>query len=161
MNTETTAKLRLEHTFAAPPEDVFDAWTNPDVLTRWWAAYPGWTSAGCEVDLRVGGRYMLRMRDEHGQVHTVAGEYREVRRPQRLVYTWCWERDELHPGHVSVVSVQFDADADAGGTRVVLEHSDLASEESRVRHSAGWSGTLRSLARRVFDDYVPAKSPGG
>jgi glutathione S-transferase len=144
--------LRLERDFAAPPEDVFDAWTNPEVLARWWAARPTWTSPGCDVDLRVGGRYVLRMQDdETGEVHAVGGVYREVSRPRRLVYTWAWEGDGgLHPGHESLVTVDFAASGD--GTRVSLEHSGLASEESRARHMAGWTGTFDNLAGRVFPD---------
>lgn len=144
--------LRLERTFAATPEEVFDAWTEPEVLTRWWAARPTWTSPGCEVDLRVGGRYVLRMRDdETGEVHAVGGVYREVDRPRRLVYTWAWEGAEgLHPGHESLVTVEFVPSG--GGTTVVLEHAGLASEESRVRHRTGWSGTFDNLGRRIFGE---------
>ncbi len=150
MNPSDLATLRLERTFAASPEEVFDAWTNPTVLERWWAAQPTWTSPGCEVDLRVGGRYVLRMQDDvSGRVYAVGGEYREVDRPHRLVYTWCWEgKDGPHPGEVSVVSVEFRAEGD--GTTVVLDHSELASEESRVGHGAGWEGSLDNLARRIF-----------
>ena len=156
--------LRLERAFAATPEEVFDAWTNPEVLARWWAARPTWTSPGCEVDLRVGGRYVLRMRDEEsGELHVVGGEYREVDRPRRLVYTWCWESaDGLHPGHVSLVTVEFIAAGSS--TTVVLEHTGLASEESRARHRAGWTGTLDNLGHRVFGDAdtsaAPAHDPG-
>lgn len=127
MSAGTIATLRLERTIAATPEELFDAWTSPEVLTRWWAAYAGWSSPSCEVDLRSGGHYVLEMCDRHGQMHVVAGEYQEVDRPRRLVYTWCWEDDELHPGHVSVVTVEFLADGE--GTSVVLEHSRLASEQ--------------------------------
>lgn len=159
MKPSDLARLRLERTFAASPEEVFDAWTNPVVLERWWAARPTWTSPGCEVDLRVGGRYTLRMRDdESGEVYVVAGEYREVDRPRRLVYTWCWEgTDGLRPGEVSIVSVEFRADG--AGTTVVLEHSELASEESRARHAAGWEGSLENLARRVFTRTPTADAP--
>jgi uncharacterized protein YndB with AHSA1/START domain len=66
------APLHLRRTFQATPEEVFDAWTDPEVLRRWWAAQPTWTSPGCEVDLRVGGRYRLSMQDdETGDVHAV------------------------------------------------------------------------------------------
>ena len=143
--------LRLEHSFRATPEEVFDAWTNPAVLTRWWAMRPSQISPGCEVDLRVGGRYELRMQDrDTGDVVAVAGEYREVQRPHRLVFTWCWQGDGgLHPGHVSLVTVQFVPDGDR--TTVVLEHSALASEESRAGHGAGWKGVLASLQDRIFN----------
>lgn len=146
--------LRLERTFAAPVEQVFDAWTNPEVLRRWWAAAPTWTSPGCEIDLRVGGRYRLSMQDDQrGDVHVVGGEFREIDRPNRLVYTWCWEgSDALHPGHVSLVRVDFEPAP--AGTVVRLEHGGLASEESIARHTRGWNGTLDNLARRVFDDHT-------
>jgi uncharacterized protein YndB with AHSA1/START domain len=150
MSTPEIAALRLERTFAATPEEVFDAWTNPEVLQRWWAAQPTWTSPGCEVDPRVGGRYRLRMRTDEGRVYAVGGEYREVDRPHRLVYTWCWEgTDGPDPGHVSLVTVEFRPDG--AGTTVVLEHGGLTSEESRAGHESGWIGTLDNLARRIFD----------
>ena len=53
----------MERRFDAAPEAVFDAWTNPEVLRRWWAAAPDWETPAAEVDLRPGGRYRLTMRD--------------------------------------------------------------------------------------------------
>jgi uncharacterized protein YndB with AHSA1/START domain len=144
------AVFRLRRTFAATPEEVFDAWTNPLVLERWWAAAPTWSSPGCEVDLRVGGRYVLRMRDDDGEEHVVGGEYREVDRPRRLVYTWRWMGEGgPHPGHVSLVTVEFLSDG--GQTTLVLEHSGLASERSRESHGEGWTACLENLARRVLE----------
>jgi uncharacterized protein YndB with AHSA1/START domain len=146
MNSHEVATFRLERSFAATPEDVFDAWTNPKVLERWWSVQSSQGSPHCEVDLRVGGRYVLRMRDDTGELHIVGGEYREVDRPRRLVYTWRWEGDGgSHPGHISIVTVEFRADGEQ--TNVVLEHSGLASEESRTRHGAGWQAVLARLAQ--------------
>jgi uncharacterized protein YndB with AHSA1/START domain len=153
MSTREVETFRLERTFAAPVEDVFDAWTNPEVLERWWGPGPDSTSPGCDVDLRVGGRYRFRMRrEETGEVFAVGGEYREVVPPRLLVYTWCWEGDveEAHRGHVSLVTVEFRTDGDA--TTVVLEHSGLASEESRGSHGVGWQGSFENLAHRIFNE---------
>jgi uncharacterized protein YndB with AHSA1/START domain len=155
MSPNGIAPLRLRHTFAATPEEVFDAWTNPVVLERWWAAQPTWDSPRCDVDLRVGGRYVLRMRDDQtGELHVVGGEYREIDRPRRLVYTWSWQgKGGPHPGHVSVVTVEFHPEGD--GTAVVLEHSGLPSLESSERHAVGWAGIFDNLGRRVFDRASP------
>jgi uncharacterized protein YndB with AHSA1/START domain len=134
----------MERRFSAPPDAVFDAWTNPDVLQRWWAAAPGWETPLAEVDLRPGGRYRLTMRDpQTGAEHTVGGEYIEVRRPDRLIYTWAWEP----AGGSSRVTVDFRADGD--GTRVELSHSELSSEESRAQHEHGWNACFDNL-ERVF-----------
>jgi uncharacterized protein YndB with AHSA1/START domain len=146
-----TEILRIERTFAAPPEEVFDAWTNPEVLRRWWAVQPSWRTPVADVDLRVDGGYRLSMEDpDSGEIHTVFGEYREVRRPERLVYTWTWEGTGPMAGHESLVTVEFRGVGEGGGTLVVLEHAGLLDAASRDRHRGGWTGTLENLAGRVF-----------
>lgn len=155
MTDTNETSLRLEHTFDAPAEEVFDAWTNPEVLRRWWVVNPSWVTPLAEVDLRVGGRYRLSMEDpQTGQQHTVGGEYSEVSRPERLVYTWCWEQDGRPGDHVSTVTVQFRGDGER--TTVVLEHTGLASPDSRDQHAHGWTACLESLASRVL---ATAQSP--
>jgi uncharacterized protein YndB with AHSA1/START domain len=137
--------LRLEREFHAPPDAVFDAWTNPEVLRRWWAAGPDWDTPLAEVDLRVGGRYRLTMRNPSaGDEHTIAGEYLDVRRPDRLVYTWAWEP----AGQRSEVTVDFVADGDR--TRVVITHAGLDTDESRAQHEHGWNACLDNLRERVL-----------
>ena len=98
MTSETS--LRVERSYDALPEEVFDAWTNPEVLRRWWAVHPEGTTPIAEVDLREGGRYRLSMEGPDGERHTVQGEYSEVDRPHRLVYSWRWEarRGRARPG---------------------------------------------------------------
>jgi uncharacterized protein YndB with AHSA1/START domain len=156
MNPVDTMSLRVERTFDAPAEDVFDAWTNPEVLKRWWSVGPTWNTPTVEVDLRVGGSYRLSMENpESGARYTVIGEYREVDSPKRLVYTWAWESEGGQAGdapasdpHVSLVSVQFLQEGEQ--TKVVLEHAGLASQESAVQHEAGWIGCLENLDARIF-----------
>ena len=149
MNATDATTLRLRRTFDAPREEVFDAWTNPEVLRRWWSVTPAGRTPVAEVDLRVGGSYLLRMEDpESATTHTVRGEYREVLRPERLVYSWCWVREDGSSGHVSTVMVEFVAEGER--TTVVLEHSELESAESAERHTYGWGACLEMLEARVF-----------
>lgn len=144
-----TTSLHLERTYDATPEEVFDAWTNPEVLRRWWAAQPSWRTPVAEVDLRVGGSYRISMEDpETGVRHTVGGEYREVRRPERLAYSWRWEQDDGSTGPVSTVTVDFLGEG--ASTTVVLEHIGLASPESCEQHRHGWAGCLENLQVRLF-----------
>ena len=110
-NNETS--LRLQRTYDAPAEDVFDAWTNPEVLRRWWAVNAAGITPIAEVDLRVGGRYRISMEDpESGKKYTAGGEYREVSRPNRLVYSWQWEQEDGELGHLSTVAVDFRAEGE-------------------------------------------------
>jgi uncharacterized protein YndB with AHSA1/START domain len=146
MTSETS--LHIERSYDASPEEVFDAWTNPELLRRWWKVDPAERTPVADVDLRVGGRYRLSMEHPDGTQHTVGGEYREVSRPTRLVYSWQWEQEDGQPAHVSTVTVEFHADGER--TKVVLEHTGLASVESRDQHAHGWSACLEILQSRVF-----------
>ncbi len=146
MSAATT--LTLEHTFEAPREDVFAAWTDPEVLRRWWAAGPDWDTPVADVDLRVGGRYRLAMHDPaSGDVFVVGGEYAEVVPPERLVYTWTWEHDSQGSAG-SVVTVVF---RDEGArTTVQLTHTGFADAAAVARHEHGWQAVMDTLEQRVF-----------
>lgn len=140
--------LRMNRRFDAPRERVFEAWTSPEVLREWWRAGPDWETPEAEVDLRPGGSYRLSMRDtEKGETHTVVGEYKEVRPPERLVYTWSWESnlEEMAGSMGSLVIVEFKDDG--GATEVSLTHSGFANEEIRDLHTHGWEAVLANLER--------------
>lgn len=143
--------MRLTRRFAAPRERVFEAWTDPALLRRWWAALQGWETSTAEVDLRPQGRYLLSMRDpESGAEYTVVGEYVDVRRPERLAYTWTWEGEaEIMQGSEgTLVVVEF---LERGGeTEVVLTHQGFADARIRDLHGEGWEGCLANLEGRVF-----------
>lgn len=146
MTSETS--LRVERVYDASPEEVFDAWTDPEVLRRWWAVHPDGSTPVAEVDLRPGGRYRLSMEGPDGERHTVQGEYREVQRPRRLVYSWQWELDAGGLGPASTVTVEFQEQGKR--TNVVLEHTDLPDADSRDRHAHGWAACMDILRARGF-----------
>ncbi|MBA3434350.1 MAG: SRPBCC domain-containing protein [Actinobacteria bacterium] len=143
--------LELEHRYAAPRERVFEAWMNPEVLKRWWAAAPTWETPLAEVDAREGGSYRLSMRTDEGDVHTVRGEYTEINPPERLAYTWSWEEGPeaaMAGSESTLVTVEFLEDGD--GTLVKLTHSGFANEQIREMHAQGWEAVLANLERNVF-----------
>jgi uncharacterized protein YndB with AHSA1/START domain len=143
--------LELTHRFAAPRERVFEAWTNPELLRKWWAAGATWDTPRAEVDAREGGRYRLSMRTDEGEVHTVFGEYREVRPPERLSYTWSWEEGPgpaMEGSENTLVVVDFIEDGD--GTLVKLTHSGFANAELKDLHVHGWQAVLANLESRLF-----------
>jgi uncharacterized protein YndB with AHSA1/START domain len=83
-------RVEVVRTIEAPREDVFRAWTDPEQIRSWWG--PGeFTCPEAEIDLRPGGSYRLVMQPTAGDPFVVAGTYREVEPPARLVYTWRWE----------------------------------------------------------------------
>ena len=79
--------LVIERTFDAPAHLVFDAWTKPELLKRWFFGPDGWTLDVCEIDLRVGGAIRLIWRGETKGEMGMSGVYREIAAPNRLVHT--------------------------------------------------------------------------
>ncbi|HSJ18316.1 MAG TPA: SRPBCC family protein [Solirubrobacterales bacterium] len=141
-------ELTVQRTFDSPREDVFEAWTSPEVMRRWFAAEPDWTTPTAEVDLRAGGRVCVSMAETGGEpVHTFEGIYLEVEPPERIVFTVEWQGDDAD-GVVSTVTVEFREHD--GRTTVVLTQTGLASEESRDDHEDGWTKCLANLDVRVL-----------
>ena len=77
--------------FQAPRSTVFDAWTKPELMSRWLLGPPGWTMPVCEMDLRVGGTFRWRWRNDAGAEFGFTGVFREVVRPSRLVHTQVYD----------------------------------------------------------------------
>ena len=137
--------LRLERRIAASPEKVFAAWTSPEVLIHWFAPTPEFKTIVHEIDLRVGGRYRIEMRDPGGAPHTATGTYREVDAPRKLVFTWRWEEKTQMADTLVTVTCQ----PDGAGTLMVLLHENLADEADRDSHNKGWIGCLDRLPAAV------------
>jgi len=135
--------LRLKRTFAAQREKVFRAWTEPEALKKWFAPTDNHSTPFAEVDLRVGGRYRIDIKDPAGKLFRLGGTFREVRPPEKLVYTWAWEGD-ADIGE-TLVTVEF---RDLGkSTEVALTHELFPDEKALKNHEWGWSGGLDRLSR--------------
>lgn len=133
--------LRIERTFAAPAQAVFDAWTSVDVLRRWWPAGPDWETVVAEVDVRVGGRLRVVCRTPTGATYGGEGRYTEVAPPERLAFTWSW--DDPAQGRNQLVSLTFTDHGD-GTTTVVLINAGIP-DSNRDGHSTGWRLSLDHL----------------
>jgi uncharacterized protein YndB with AHSA1/START domain len=104
VTTPNERDIVLTRLFAAPRALVFDAMTQPEHIRRWWGNLgEGYSVPVCEVDLRVGGRWRFVNRHPNGEA-AFNGVYREIARPERLVFT---EIFELFPDSESVVSSLF------------------------------------------------------
>jgi uncharacterized protein YndB with AHSA1/START domain len=132
------ASVRSVEVFDAPREVVFAAWTEPELLQRWWG--PGvFETVAAEVDLRPGDRYELLL--EPGSMRLV-GEFREVAPPQRLVYTWRWV-EGVPDTRESLVTVEF---RDLGSrTEVVLLHDNFVGPGPVDMYDEGWRSGLDKL----------------
>lgn len=88
-------EIRVTRTFDAPRELVFECHTRPELLKRWLLGPPGWTMPVCEVDLRVGGKYLYTWRnDADGSEFSIGGVHREIVPPERIVTLESFMGDE-------------------------------------------------------------------
>jgi uncharacterized protein YndB with AHSA1/START domain len=125
--------LRIERTFDAPPEEVFDAWTSAEVLRRWFHAGPDWETPSADVDLRVGGTVRVVMRRPDGTEHRAGGRYTAIERPHRLAFTWTFDDD---PSNEQTIELEFTEQD--GATKVLFVNSNISAVERRDRQEYGW-----------------------
>jgi uncharacterized protein YndB with AHSA1/START domain len=129
----TTMELRSEReiviarTFHGPARIVFDAWTRPELVQRWWAPRShGVAIVSAEADLRVGGSYRYLFRRDGGQEFAFSGTYSEVTPPTRLVYTQIFE--PMREAGAVVVTVTFE---ERDGKTHLVAHELYPSKETR------------------------------
>jgi uncharacterized protein YndB with AHSA1/START domain len=137
----SSVTLVVRRTIRASAERLFDAWTQPAQLKKWW----GPVSVECidaEVELRVGGHYRIANRFPDGKILWIVGEFESIERPSKLVYTW---RLESAPGPPERVTVTFEAQGSE--TEVVVTHERIPTDAIRDMHERGWLGCLDGLTQ--------------
>ncbi|MCD6014258.1 MAG: Activator of Hsp90 ATPase 1 family protein [Solirubrobacterales bacterium] len=136
--------LRMQRTYRAPAQAVFDAWTSEDVIRRWWHAEHDWETTEAEVDLRVGGAVRVVMRNPHDDVeYGGGGRYTEIEPPARLAFTWTWDGDTKRQ------LIELDLEEAEGITTVRFTHSGLWDEQSVRSHEDGWGKAFDNLERAL------------
>ena len=146
--------VRLRRVFDASPARVFAAWTEPDLLVRWWGP-GGFSSDWAELDLRPGGHYRIHMRAEEGGYEGVlAGTYVEVTPPERLVFRvtqHCngapeiFDATKMAPTTVTIAL----RDVGDGKTELELTHTGFVDAVPAQAHDGGWSSSFEKLAAVV------------
>ncbi len=146
MTDTTTSSLTLSRTYTASAERVFDAWTTPKLLAKWFGPEQI-TVPRATIDLRVGGAYEIVMQPEAGDPFTHRGHYREIDRPYRLVFTWLLENQDCEgsPALSAETLVTLSIEEMDLGTRVTLQHDGLSTEPSCIAHTYGWTASLEAL----------------
>jgi uncharacterized protein YndB with AHSA1/START domain len=136
--------LALKRRFKASPAQLFQAWTQPQKMIRWWGVTGHCSTPVAETDLRVGGRFRVQFHTPDGELHRVSGIYREIVPDRRLVFSWAWQST---PERESQVTVDLKPDSD--GTVLTLTHEQFFDEKARDDHRVGWTLDLDNL-EKVF-----------
>ena len=140
----------ITRVFDAPRELVWKAWTDPKHLARWWGP-KGFTNPVCEADVRVGGAWHIVMRMFDGNEFPCGGVYKEVVKPERLVFTNDALDKEGNPIIEGLTTVTF---AEEGGkTKLTLRTRGTAAVEYANAYlkgmEIGWTQSLERLAEEL------------
>lgn len=138
--------LVIERIFDAPRELVWEAWTNPDMNTKW-TAPPDCAGTFSELDVRVGGHYRAGMRASTGEEYIEHGVYKEIVEPERLVFTHSWEKNDHEPQVETLVTVLLEEKDEK--TIMTFRQVGFATKKSRDSHQEGWSGSFDVLSRII------------
>jgi uncharacterized protein YndB with AHSA1/START domain len=136
----TKPSLVLKRRLKAAPEKVYEAWTKPEQLTRWWGVADSPKPTVAETDLRVGGRFRVQFWGANDEHHSVSGTYREVVPNRKLSFSWAWQST---PERESLVTIELNPLTD--GTMLTLTHEQFFDEKARDDHGRGWNVALDRL----------------
>jgi len=137
----------IEGYFAATPEKVFQAWTDSDIVMKWFGPAPN-SLHSAKIDLRPGGAWQfLKSKDQEKSVG-FEGEYLDIQPGERLVFTWfkiiLYANGERESTPKSQVEIIFTAKGN--GTNVRLSHSAVQNEEMRRGFAGGWEFAFNTMS---------------
>jgi uncharacterized protein YndB with AHSA1/START domain len=141
MERKSECELVLTRTFNGPAHIVFEAWTKPELLKRWWAPKStGVSLLSCEADVRVGGSYRFEFGHEGSKPMAFFGRYIEVTPHSRLV----WTNDESDDGAVTTVTFE-----EKGGKTLLVMHELYPSKEALDAAIAGMEGGMPEMFEQL------------
>jgi uncharacterized protein YndB with AHSA1/START domain len=126
-------EVRVTRTFNAPRTLVWDAHTKPELVQKWMLGPPGWTMPVCEMDVREGGKYRWRWRNqEDGKEFGFHGTFKEVKAPARIVHDEYFDPGDVggampsnDPAHITLEL------SESGGVTTLVSTMRFASKEAR------------------------------
>jgi len=134
VDRKSERELVVARTFDAPARVVFEAWTRPELLKRWWAPKStGLVLLSCEADVRVGGRYRFEFGQGVSKPMAFFGNYLEVTPHSRLV----WTNDESEDGPVTTVTFE-----EKDGKTLLVLHELHPSKEALDAAMEGMEGGM-------------------
>ncbi|WP_170479373.1 SRPBCC family protein [Ruegeria arenilitoris] len=139
------ADLKLEREFPVNADTLFAWLTDGAKLLQWWGP-EGMHVTENKLDFSRLGPWYSVIENSEGQKYKVSGHVTHIDVPNSVGFTWAWHDDEDTRGNES--HVIFTVTTTASGSRLVLDHRELADAESATNHEQGWTSSLRKLEAR-------------
>jgi uncharacterized protein YndB with AHSA1/START domain len=140
----------LSRVFDAPRDLMFSVWTEPDHVRAWWGP-KGFTNPRCDWDARAGGDIYIEMQGPDGTRYPMKGAFREVKRPERLVFTAIALDEKGEPALEVLTTVTFEEQGSKTKVTVVLHVASATSVGEGFLEGMieGWNQQLDRLAEHV------------
>ena len=148
VTTPSDREIVMKRVFDAPRDLVFEAHSSCEHLSKWWGPRR-YEIVSCEVDFRPGGAWRIVHRGPEGEDDQgFHGEFREILRPERIVWTFEWEG---MPGHVSTETLTFE-ERDGNTTITTTSVFDSVEDRDGMLQSGMEAGAAESYDR--LDEYL-------
>jgi uncharacterized protein YndB with AHSA1/START domain len=141
-------ELVISRLLDAPCELVYACFTEPEHLARWGFGPEGLTVTVEHQDISIGGMFRVRMHSPHGIDCRLQGTYLELAKPERIVFTHIWIREDGSLARETLVTITLKPNGN--GTELILRQTGLSSRASRDGHLEGWNSTLDRLTGYIF-----------
>lgn len=138
------ADIRLEREFTASPARLFEVISSHAMLIQWWG-HDGMTLPEEQLDFSKPGPWYAVMLSGEGNRFKMSGQVTRVDQGHSIGFTWGWHDDDDQRGAESHVT--FTVVETGIGSKLIIDHRELPSEEVAAGHSEGWNGPLTRLAR--------------
>jgi len=153
VTTPSDREIVMTRVFDAPRDLVFEAHSSCEHMSHWWGPRR-YEIAKCDLDFRPGGTWRIVQRGRNGDEHGFRGEFREIVRPERIVWTFEWEG---LPGHISVQTVRFE-EQDGKTTLTAVAAFDTVEDRDGMLQSGMEEGSAETYDR--LDEYLEVLKGG-
>ena len=154
-------RMVITKVFDAPRASVWKAWTDPKYVMQWWGP-KGFTTPHCEIDFRVGGRFLCCMKAPDGQEFWNAGEYHEIIPHEKIVSSMWFSDSKGSKVEPAQYGIEHEAIEDApdvtlfedfgnGQTKLTFTGNETMESARNSGQEEGWYQILDKFAAVVAD----------
>lgn len=141
------SRVEIKETYSVPRDRIFEAFARARSIEQWLGPSDEFRTVVHEFDFRPGGAYRIEFHSPDGESSMLTGTYVEIERPERIVFSWRWIKNNEFSDIDTRVTVRLSETPDGAATSLHLIHEKLLEGSMQERHTWGWQGAFQRLHR--------------